>query len=277
MTRHASPVAPGEPDELENGAGPAHLLPSLALAETRRLMLHPLAITGLVLHLIGLAATEWAPRPAYSALTNALVLPLGVPLFFAAVLTASATRRAGTDELLAATPAGRDLRTAASCLAALGPFLLACAMQAVMAAVYAVAGVELERFPSLYEIGAGPLCVLGAGTLGVAVARWLPWPGASVLVMLVLIAVNGVVEPLHSTLTMLGFYVEFARWGPPPYLEAVGFVAGSPDWHALYLLALSLGAGALAMIRDAARRWLWLGVGAALVAIAAVAATRQLP
>ncbi|MEV4398431.1 hypothetical protein [Nonomuraea sp. NPDC049607] len=277
-----TPRTPDAPDLLENGGEPvhpllAHLLPALALAETRRLMLHPLAIAGLALYLLGLATTEWAPRPAYSALTNGFVVLWGLPIFFAATLTASATRRAGTDELLAVTPVGRNLRTAACCLAGLGPFLLACAIQAVMVTVYVVADVELERFPSVHEIAAGPLCMLGACFLGVAVARWLPWPGVSVLVMLALIVVNQRVEPHHSTLSMLGLYVEFARWGPPPYLEGVGFLPGSPAWHALYLLALSLGAGALAMTRDSDRRGLWVGIGAALVVTASVAAIRQLP
>ncbi|GGT31914.1 hypothetical protein ACFFV7_35635 [Nonomuraea spiralis] len=265
-----------EPETLEGGAS-VRPLRALAAAEALRLMLHPLAITGLALYLLTLATLEWAPRPAYSALTNGLVLPWGVPVFFAAALTASASRRAGADEMLAATPVGRELRTAASCLAGLGPFLLACAVQAILAGVYTLADVELERFPSVYEIGAGPLCVLGACLLGVAVARWLPWPGAPVLVMLVLVTVSRVVEPVDSSLTLLGFYVEFALWGPPPYLEGVGFIFGSPAWHALYLLALGLGAGALAMTRDSRRRWVWLGLGAALVVLATVAGLRQLP
>ncbi|GES22744.1 hypothetical protein Aple_056430 [Acrocarpospora pleiomorpha] len=33
----------------------------------------------------------------------------------------------------------------------------------------------LERFPTVFELALGPLCVLGAGLLGVASARWLPW------------------------------------------------------------------------------------------------------
>jgi hypothetical protein len=253
------------------------IVPALALAEVRRLMRHPLTILGLAAYLLTFTQ-EWGPRPAFSALTNAFVLPWGVPVFFAASFVASASRRAGTDELLAASPATRAQRTAASCLAGLGPFLLACVIQAIVAGVYTAADVELERFPTVFEIGAGPLCVLGAALLGVAVARWLPWPGSSALVMLTLIVFNWTVEPFYDDLAQLGFYRDFARWGPhPPYVEPAGFNAGSPDWHAVYLLALSLGAGALAMTRDSARRGLWLGIGAMLVLTVVVSGVWQMP
>lgn len=259
------------------GSRPADRVTALAPAEARRLLLHPLTLVGLAAYTFNLFGAGWAPRPAFSALTSMLVLPFGVPVFFAAALVASSSRRAGADEMLAAAPVTRAQRTAAACLAALGPFLLAGTIQAVLAAVYLAADVELERFPTLFEMSAGPLCLLGAGLLGVAVARWLPWPGASALVMIALIAANQVIEPFHESVSMLGLYVEFARWGVPPYNDPVGFIPGSPAWHALYLLALSLGAGALAMLRDSPRRRLWVGTGAALVVIAAAGGIWQLP
>lgn len=264
---------------LSSHAGPRPLdrLAALALAEARRLLRHPLTLLGLAAYVYSVLVSGWAPRPAFSTLTSALVLPFAVPVFFAAALVASSSRRAGADEMLAAAPATREQRTAAACLAALGPFLLAGTLQAILAATYVVADVELERFPTLYEIAAGPLCALGAGLLGVAAARWLPWPGASTLVMLALIAANQVTEPLHDRVAMLGFYVEFARWGHWPYQDALGFIPGSPAWHALYLLALSLGAGALAMLRDTRRRGLWAGAGAVLAVIAVAAGVWQLP
>ncbi|NUR83328.1 MAG: hypothetical protein HOY71_04485, partial [Nonomuraea sp.] len=140
----------GELLSSHTGARPAGRVTALALAEARRVLLHPLTLVGLALYAFAVFDSGWGPRPAYSALTSSLVLPFGVPVFFAAVLVASSSRRAGADEMLAPTPVTREERTAASCLAALGPFLLAGTVQAITAAAYVVADVQLERFPSVF-------------------------------------------------------------------------------------------------------------------------------
>ncbi|GAA0963991.1 hypothetical protein GCM10009555_000120 [Acrocarpospora macrocephala] len=256
-------------------------VPALAVAKARRLLRHPLVLAGFALFVLASVVElrdYWGPRPAFSLLTNGMALWPGVPVFFAAELVASASRRAGGDELLGALPASRTQRTAASCLAALGPFLVACAVQMALCVGYAVQGVSLERFPTVFELALGPLCVLGAGLLGVASARWLPWAGASVLVMVALVFFNVVVNGNEATGGHLfGFYAELAVWGPWPYRAAMGFNPGHTGWHAVYLLALCLGAGALAMLRDSPRRRFWLGAGALTVIAVAVAGLGQLP
>ncbi|WP_214106291.1 hypothetical protein [Acrocarpospora catenulata] len=254
-------------------------LPVLALTEARRLLRHPLTLLGFALFALSVVTEVgdyWGPRPAFSLITNGMVLWLGVLVFFAAELVASASRRAGGDELLGVLPTSRTRRTAASCLAALGPFLVACLVQAMLCAGYAVWEVPLERPPTIFELASGPLCVLGAGVLGVASARWLPWRGSSMLVMVALILYNNIGDEATGR-HLLGFYAELPIWGQWPYRAAKGFHPGNTDWHAVYLLALCLGAGALAMLRDSPRRWFWLGAGALTLVLAVVAGWAQLP
>ncbi|MEU0477822.1 hypothetical protein ABZ260_01365 [Streptosporangium sp. NPDC006013] len=257
-----------------SGSGP-RVVPSLALNEAWRLLRHPLTLLGLALWTLRVGQDGWAgPRPAFAALTSEMTIFWGVPVFFAANLVAGAARRA--EETLSVVPCDRERRTTALCLAALGPLALTCTAQALLAGLYVVTGNELERFPSPAELGTGPLNVLGACLLGVAVARWLPWPGASVLVMLALTAFNKIMVD-HGGQYMLGFYLDFTIWGPAPYLAPAGFLPGHTGPHALYLLSLALGAGALAMLRDTSRRGLWLGAGAVAVLCVVLTGIGQLP
>ncbi|MEV0591776.1 hypothetical protein [Nonomuraea cavernae] len=250
------------------------VVPPLALNETARLLRHPLTVLGLLLWILRVAEDGWAgPRPGFTALTAEMIIFWGVPAFFAANLVASAARRA--EETLSAAPCDRSRRTGALCLAALGPFALSCTAQALMAGLYLITGNELERFPSLAELGMGPLNVLGAGLLGVAVARWLPWPGASVLVMLALIVGTKLLFDQQGKY-LLALYVDLAVWGPAPHLDAAGFLPGDMGLHALYLLSLCLGAGALAMLKDTPRRELWLGIGAVIVLCVMITGIGQL-
>lgn len=250
------------------------VIPPLALNEALRLLRHPLTLLGLLLWTLRVATDGWAgPRPAFTTLTAEMIIFWGVPIFFAANLVAGAALRA--EETLSVTACDRERRTAALCLAALGPFALTCTAQGLLVGLYRITGNELERFPSLAELSMGPLNVLGACLLGVAVARWLPWPGTPMLVMLALTASCYLVY--DGDAFMLSLYLDLAIWGPPPYLDAAGFIPGHAGWHALYLLSLCLGAGALAMLRDSSRRGLWLGSGAVIVLCAVITGIGQFP
>ncbi|WP_169953054.1 hypothetical protein [Microbispora sp. H11081] len=269
---------------LVRGGAHPRILPTLALNESRRLLFHPLNLLGMVLWILDVATSGWdGPRPAFTAITVPMTMFWGVPLFFAANLVTSASRRAGTEELLGVLPRGWANRTGGLCLAALAPFLAGVLGQAMVLGLYVVTDNPLERYPTIPELMSGPINLLGACLLGIAVARWLPWPGVPLLVMVALVRVNQHLNtaarlgeeagPLH----LLGFYADFARWGPYPHLAPSGFNPGSAAWHAVYLLAMCLGAGALAMLARPSRRWLWLAVGAVAAVIAAVAGTLTMP
>ncbi|MEV0972884.1 hypothetical protein [Microtetraspora glauca] len=256
----------------------------LATNEARRLLCHPLNLLGVAMWCIAVGTDAWAgPRPAFTALTAPMTLFWGVPVFFAANLVTSSARRAGTEELLEGLPRWREDRTGALCLAALAPFFMGVAAQALLSCLYLVTGNQLERFPTIAELACGPLNLLGGCLLGIAVARWTPWPGAPLLIMIILVRVNQYVNTAGAgdgqetgPFYLLGFYADFALWGPHPYLAAIGFNPGSVGWHAVYLLGLCLGAGALAMLADSSRRRLWLAVGALAVVVVAFAGIRVL-
>lgn len=269
--------------ELEVSAHRTHLagriLPvawPLAWTEAKLLLRHPLHLLGVALYVFTFFADLGGGlREAYSWITNTIALVWGVPTFFAAHLVATAHRRAGGDELLAALPEQRQRRTAASLLAAVAPFGVACVAQAMAAAYYALAPVNVERFPLAAELVAGPLCVLGAGLLGVMVARWAPWPGAPLLAMVALFAFN---LRLRGDAIWYGFYIEFARWGPVPDSPlGWGFIDGSANWHAAYLLALCLLAASAALAREPRRRVTWLGISLLLGASVVATGLAQLP
>ncbi|SEM62391.1 hypothetical protein SAMN05660976_05642 [Nonomuraea pusilla] len=270
-------------ERLAHGGSRSGVLTAMVISEAGRLLRHPLHLLGAALWALAVAPDAWdGPRPAFSALTAPMTLFWGVPVFFAAALVTSAARRAGAEELLGVLPRGRADRTAALCLAASGPFAAGAAAQALLSALYVATGNELERFPTVAELACGPLALLGAGLLGIAVARWAPVPGAPALAAVVLTSFNLVVNAAGSgdgagPYYLLGFYADFAVWGPAPSLAAAGFNLGSTGWHAAYLLGLCAGAGALAMLADSPRRLPWLAVGAAASLATLLTGTWQLP
>ncbi|WP_433214607.1 hypothetical protein [Microtetraspora malaysiensis] len=268
-----------------HGEPRSDVLAAMAINEMWRLLRHPLHLLGAALWSLAIAKNAWdGPRPAFSDLTEPMTMFWGVPVFFAANLVASAARRAGAEEMLGVLPRGRAERTGALCLAAFGPFLVGVGAQALLSFLYVATENQLERFPTVAELACGPLNLLGACLLGIAMARWTPWPGAPVLTMVALVSCNLIVNTTGTgygdgvgPFYLLGFYADFAVWGPAPSLAAAGFNPGSTGWHAVYLFGLCLGAGALAILADSSRRLLWSAVGVVSVLVVVLAGIWQLP
>ena len=131
-------------------------------------------------------------------------------------------------------------------------------------AVYQRTALEYLQLPAL---------VLGAGLLGIAVARWLPKPGALPLVAIVLwLGTIGMTE-MSPTDEVHGrtWFALWPVWGD----GAAGMLPRQPldqeMWHLTYLLGLGVLAGIAALLRTRGpRRGLWLaaGVTAAVTALA---------
>lgn len=260
-------------------AVPTRRLPvpvALARSQAPRLARHPILLVALAYLALVLALdVDSGPRSAFTLLTDVPTLLLGPCVFFAANLLASRERRRGNEEWLDSMPAPAAARTRAAQLAVLGPLAVATGLVAV-GFVVGTATRQFVTAPTVLEMLSGLLPLLGAGLLGVMVARWLPWPGMAALVMVALVAVHLRLDEGEGEL--LGAYVEWAAWPASGNPSAwAGLVPGSRAWHVTYLLALCAMAATGAQLGHARRRLPVLVVGGLFTLLAAVAGWAQLP
>ncbi len=249
----------------------------VGLVEGRRLMTHPIVLLGVALYCAVLVVSSGeGAGSGYGGLVTGQTFFVGVFTYFAANLVASRPRRDRCLEQHASLPAPPVARTAGLCLAALGSALLSAALLLATMAWFASGRVNLPVWPSLGELATPPLTVLGAALLGMMVARWLPFPTASVLVMVGVVALTLFLsEGVDDRYEMLSPFVSFSLYSPDG--SWLGRIPGSPGWHAVYLAALCGMAAAGALLRDARRRVLPLAAGAAFTGLAVVAGLTQLP
>jgi hypothetical protein len=248
---------------------------ALAQREAWRIVRHPVFVVMLLYFLVlsgvqaaGDGLSSWE-AVRYVAVMLGL-LWLGPATFFAANLVASSARRAHAESQLGAAPTSAQARTLAICLGVLGPTAAATGFAAILWLVEHT-GDTLDRAQGPAELAVIPLCTLGGGLLGVAVARWLPWRGAALVVVFALIA--WVVAVLDR-----GDLWWTAPWTMSPgYYHEDGMGAGSHTWHAFYLLGLSLLAGVAALLRYPSYRRSLLALGVMVWVATLGAAWAQLP
>jgi hypothetical protein len=268
-------VSPGRVARLAV-AGPWALVPDLARRQATRMLRHPVLLLAVLWFVLGTGlGSPGTPYERYSAVTSMLAFLVGPSVFFAANLVASSDRRCGADEWMPSLPLPALHRTAALLLACLAPAAAAGVLDLVL---IALVGPREATMPLLWQhVASVPLVVLGAGVLGVAIARLLPWPGVPLAVMVGLVTFNARVAGDHS---YLGFYVDFAEWTPSSgaYADVIpAMTPGSPSWHLVYLAALCGLAACGALLRDARRWWLPFTAGGVLGALVLVAGSAQLP
>jgi hypothetical protein len=263
------------------------LLWPLARIEAVRYARHPVFLIGFVL--CGLLS---AGRIGPMELDYAVI-----PAFFFGVLgivvAARLTRSTDTTaSVISSAPVPATVRTAALCLACLVPAAAALAL-AVWHRLWVVLADPAPEFyygtydrlerevitmalPVVYAL-CGPL-------LGVAVGRWLRFPGAALLVIVVtvawaeLAAYIELANPSSAVSRTLHLLAPYTAWaitdgdGEQP-MTVVRTLTGSPTWYAVWALCLCGLAAVAAMWRgaDRAARHALLRSGAALVAAAVVA------
>jgi hypothetical protein len=282
------------------------LVPSLARAESRRLLRHPVFLVGLTLSTVSFATSQdIAPANVayhwYSAsiggpymdLCGSALLWLALATLVATNLAALRSRRDRTEDTYDSLPAGARARTAAQLLAVAWPLVIGAVLVAA-AFPYVGAGDGLfvaydgrKAVPSGFELAQGPLFVLVLGVLGVALAVWVPRFGVTLLVAFAIFAIEwifvfsiGVLSPLHW-LVPLADPAKYTRArahfppGTPKQDGLAGFALGAAGWHLLYLVGLAVVLAALALLRHSSRGRL-LGAFAIAVAVLVAAALPQL-
>ena len=250
----------------------------LAAAEGRRIVRHPLALCALAGVAWALLSGHGTPRDSFEVVVTMPTYFYGVGVYFAANLVASRDRRAGGVELLAPTPVPEPTRVAAQCLGALLPALLTLGMVLATHLWYLDAGyygaAPVDATPSGWHLLQPAVTVLGAGLLGVMVARWAPHPLAAAAGMLAMVATNLALAAESRGLRPLGTFTDWARWSDSG--AWVGLHDGSIRWHLGYLLLLCAMAATGAQLPTARSRVRVLAVGGVLTAAAAVVGWAQL-
>ncbi|MGI8806499.1 MAG: hypothetical protein ACR2KK_01335 [Acidimicrobiales bacterium] len=240
---------------------------ALARIEGRRLLRSPALLVG-----VGLAALQTGPGGLWPEAANLrlramdgafLVLPLAAATLIASFLAALRARRSGAEEVFSATPAPPRARTAAHLLAplpvaAVGVMLVATALLAAWRLRHGFGR------PDLAEVAVGPTLVLGAGALGVLLARWTRSTLAAIVACLGIAALELTVAALPQT----NPFRRLAFWYGYGDMPAELLPDRLARWHLAYLAGLVAMAAVGALARHGLRRRL---VVAGLVAIALVA------
>jgi hypothetical protein len=235
------------------------VLPALARVEALRVVRHPGVLLGV------LAACAWLPAiDAEAVVAQDEIAVLGMLTFLVGFLNVDRVRRDGADDLYAATPSPRRVRTGAVLLS----MLAAGAIASIFALVswLVVVGLDGEVVhdgfavrPSPLEAAQGPFLVTAVGALGVFVGRWTA-------------------RPVLAPILMVGLLVGPVGWNIPWIVNGTAALApgdwtlGDPAWHLVFLSGIGLTSAGLALVRDSRRRGAVALLVAGLVALIAGAA-----
>lgn len=252
----------------------------LGLREARRMLTHPAWLAVLAYFLLTGSAdvlhgsTLLHDRKARAELLGMfLVLVTPVIMLFPANLVASSGRRSGADSMLDATPLSRTARAVGCCVAVAVSSLMGVAAAILMAIESRPRGADPSSLDGLglAQFASVPLLYLGAGLLGVAAARWLPWPGMAFAVFVVLVfwtARGGQADsPIQAS-------IPWIYGGEQGWIGSASY-ALSHAWHGVYLFGLCLLAATAATLRDRPR--VMVAAGSVLAAGTFVAGLAQLP
>lgn len=194
---------------------------ALARIEGRRLLRHPFVLAGALIPLVAflqfLISDDADADYAWTLLVPFMSVSAGV--LVAVNLAALRARRDGAEELYRSLPAPSSARTAAHLVSLVWAVAVAAGLVAIAVLIALSNGNPL---PAADQAVTTPALVALCGALGLALARWLPHPGAATVgVVIVFALANGG-----------GLLGESAR----------GLVGA--------FLALAIVCGALALLRD---------------------------
>jgi hypothetical protein len=269
MTTGSSPATP--PDQ--------RVVPVLAVGEARRLLTHPVMLTGLALWVFVSGNTlldgDRRPLDVFEAVSSALSWVPGLFAILAAYLVATREQRAGTLDVLGSLPAREPERVRALCLASLAAGLLALVLNLGLAAALLAQDAFYEA-PSIVHLLQGPLTVVGAVLFGVLLAVWAPVALSPALGVVAMVALH-VAADGERVVGLLVPTVFWADWGRTEGQLWEGYIAGSTGWHDVYVAGLCGLAATAALVRVTPRPRGTVVLGLAALAVTLVGAFLQLP
>ena len=185
----------------------------------------------------------WAEFIAYVCL-----LLLGPVTYISAHLVASSARRSGASPQIDAAPMDPRRRDLALCLGVLiGPAGVALGLALLGAWLASGVGFTSPDGPTIVEWSATdvaqiPVLILGAGILGIVVARWLRFPGSLLVGFVGMCALTlwMMSPPLPATQPWFSWFAMISWFSD---VDAALTPTPSMAWHGAYLLA-----------------WSWIGV-----------------
>jgi hypothetical protein len=262
-------------------------LRTMAGIEARRLARHPAFLVGVVLAfgvLVLLYVLEDKPN-----MSDLLSMPV-IPAFFIGLTSLVATARLtrsteATAEAIGTAPGSEARRTAALALACFVPFTAGVVWIGVQLAMVSVHGAHPYEwwFATLPNwevwtilIGLGPVACLGGGLLGVLTGRWLRFPGAPAVVVVVIVVIDMVGQmPVDHHVPQLRLWVPWAMFHSGTETDGTASLfAGNSGFYLAYLLCLCAAAALVAIWHDRTARTGRLGgaiAGVVLVGLAALA------
>ena len=239
-----------------------------------------LGLSGVALYTFGFAwgGDYGGDLPVVAEMTPLLTHPLAGMLVLASFRARTRARRDGTQELFDVCPMPQSQRTAGHLATAAPTVLLGIAFAATL--VLLVAGQDATAYGGFGArqiaaiVGSGILC-LGAVSLGVALARWLPWT----LVPIAAVIAVGFAASYFATQTRRTT-APIRQLSTALVDPEVDLRLTAPNWiaHHLWILSLAVIVTVIALLRDERRRVVPV-VGALAIAAAVasgIAATRPI-
>jgi hypothetical protein len=243
------------------GAGRATLA-ALAVRETRRFILNPIFLFAVAMT----AWTTWAGRnPAVTDIDTVNSYPaifLGAFGMMAAYWLTRSMR--ASEPVVGVTPVTQPTRTAALCTVAIVPF--ACGFLTLLAFLHfhPVSGPAYGAFGTSARIAVlvGQILIpsLGGPLLGVALGRWVSFPGAALVLFLILygwVTLVTILSLWHLDsvpVTVLRLFAPFAFFTGTDDAQDVTAWRGSPWFFIGWQLALCAIAVLVALLRGAEGR-----------------------
>lgn len=243
-------------------------LRTMAGIEARRLARHPAFIVGVVVA-FGLLILLFLldDHPHLGDMLSMPVIPaffIGLPSLFA---TARLTRSTeATAEAIGTAPGTEARRTAALALACFVPFTAGVAWIALQLALVSVHGAHPYEwwFGTMPDwqvwtilLALGPVACLGGGLLGVLTGRWLRFPGAAAVIVVLVVAIDMLGQgPLaYHSASELRLWVPWAMFHSGTETDGTAsLLAGNSAFYLVYLLCLCAAAALVAIWHDRTAR-----------------------